>query len=75
MLRLSVAAVVGTLALSPLSHALAQEDETPARTFSIDVVKPADDRTNAVTEPDFPTGAITETQAIALPMPEDDQSE
>lgn len=72
MLRLSLAAVFGTLALAPLSPALAQEDETPARTFSIDVVKPADDRTEDAGQPEFPTGAITDTQAIALPMPEDD---
>lgn len=74
MLRPSFAAMVYMTCQMLPSVASAEEQGMPARSFSIEVVKPE----AATAEPgqvDFPSGPITETQALALPMPEDDQSE
>lgn len=74
MLRSRLAAVVCITSQTILLPAFAEEQDAPPRTFSIEVVKP--DATVAdAAQLEFPSGPTTETQTLALPMPEDDQAD
>ena len=71
MLRLKFAIAIYIIALALPPHASAEEPAVPARVFTLDVAEPAETRAD-VGDTEFPSGAIAETNVLALPMSEDD---
>ncbi len=73
MTRLRICTCLGVLA-ALAAHTPTSAQETTVRTFSIETQEPAEATIAAAEELDFPSGAISAAQTLALPMSDDDES-